>query len=113
MLLMGYEMYRRYRMDRDKRGGTSIGALAVVVISLNQSRLRVNGGGLRNCDKSWFKGKEGSAAILSVSTMTEAIATTAVPEVPLAVKEDDRDKGIARIKKEYVPAYAHPLTTGT
>jgi len=32
--------------------------------------------------------------------MTEAIATTAVPEVPPAVKEDDRDKGIARIKKE-------------
>jgi hypothetical protein len=36
------------------------------------------------------------------STMTEAIATTAVPEVPPAVPEDDRDKGIARIKKESV-----------
>ena len=34
-------------------------------------------------------------------TMAEVIAKTAVPEVPPAVKEDDRDKGIARIKKEY------------
>jgi hypothetical protein len=33
-------------------------------------------------------------------TMAEVIAKTAVPEVPPAVKEDDRDKGIARIKKE-------------
>jgi hypothetical protein len=33
--------------------------------------------------------------------MAEVIAKTAVPEVPPAVKEDDRDKGIARIKKEY------------
>ena len=34
-------------------------------------------------------------------TMAEVIAKTAVPAVPPAVKEDDRDKGIARIKKEY------------
>ena len=34
--------------------------------------------------------------------MAEVIAKTAVPEVSPAVKEDDRDKGIARIKKEYV-----------
>jgi hypothetical protein len=32
--------------------------------------------------------------------MSEAIATTAVPEVPPASQQDDRDKGIARIKKE-------------
>jgi hypothetical protein len=52
------------------------------------------------------QGEEGRIGGYTIkqATMTEAIATTAVPEVPLAVKEDDRDKGIARIKKEYVLA---------
>jgi hypothetical protein len=32
--------------------------------------------------------------------MTEAIATSAVPEALPALKEDDRDRGMAKIKKE-------------